>query len=317
MTPANTTTPTTSGQTQAARRGSPESAFKPHRYAEHKVDLGEITMNYAVAGEASRPALLLVPQQTESWWGYEAAMDVLSADFQCFAVDLRGQGRTDWTPHRYSLDNFGNDLVRFIDLVVKRPVIVAGNSSGGLIAVWLAAFAKPGQIRGALSEDPPIFAAEDDPVCGHGKRQAIGPLFELRSQFLGDQWRIGDWAGYMAAVKSLPFFGRFYPQTPEPPQHLVEYDPEWARMRMPRSETYLTQVKAPVLLTHHTRFIHAETGVFVGALSEIQAQKAGELIRAAGASFTYQSFPKAAHAMHATEPEAYAAALRDWAAGIA
>jgi hypothetical protein len=36
------------------------------------------------------PALLLVPGQSESWWGYEAAMGLLAKYFQVFAVDLRG-----------------------------------------------------------------------------------------------------------------------------------------------------------------------------------------------------------------------------------
>jgi hypothetical protein len=38
--------------------------FSPHAFAEHIVDLGEMRMNYAVAGDAGRPALLLVPGQT-------------------------------------------------------------------------------------------------------------------------------------------------------------------------------------------------------------------------------------------------------------
>ena len=31
-------------------------------------------MNYATAGDATNAALLCIPGQTESWWGYEAAM---------------------------------------------------------------------------------------------------------------------------------------------------------------------------------------------------------------------------------------------------
>ena len=49
-------------------------------------------MNYAEAGNPSLPALLLIPAQTESWWGYEAALEALSEKFHSFAVDLRGQG---------------------------------------------------------------------------------------------------------------------------------------------------------------------------------------------------------------------------------
>src|ERR1700722_11036447 len=110
-------------------------------------------MNYAVAGDPSLPALLLVPGQTESWWGYEKALPLLAEHFQAYAVDLRGQGRSSWTPGRYTLDNFGNDLVRFIDLVIGRPTLVSVLSSGGVLSAWLSAYAKPGQVRGPVYED--------------------------------------------------------------------------------------------------------------------------------------------------------------------
>ncbi len=71
----------------------PGRTYVAHAYAEHGVDLGEVVMNYAVAGEEPAPALLLIPGQTESWWGYEAAMARLEADFRIYAVDLRGQGQ--------------------------------------------------------------------------------------------------------------------------------------------------------------------------------------------------------------------------------
>ena len=131
--------------------------FVEHAFPEQLVDLGEIRMNYAVAGDAANPALLLIPGQSESWWGYEEAMGLLADRFQVFAVDLRGQGRSTWTPGRYSLDLFGGDLVRFIDRVIGRPTVVCGLSSGGVIAAWLSAFAAPGQVRAALYEDPPLF----------------------------------------------------------------------------------------------------------------------------------------------------------------
>ena len=100
--------------------------YVPHAFDERIVDLGEVRLNYAVAGDAGLPALLLIPAQSESWWGYEQAMPLLAEYFQVFAVDLRGQGRSTWTPGRYTLDTFGGDLVRFIDLVIGRPVIASG-----------------------------------------------------------------------------------------------------------------------------------------------------------------------------------------------
>ena len=146
---------------------NPSATYVTHKYPEKTIDTGEATINYAVAGEADKPALLLIPGQTESWWGYEAAMDLLQEHFQAFAVDLRGQGRSSRTPGRYTVDNFGNDLVRFIALAIGRPVIVSGLSSGGVITAWLSAYAMPGTIRGAHYEDPPLFSSEVNTSCGH------------------------------------------------------------------------------------------------------------------------------------------------------
>jgi alpha/beta hydrolase fold len=86
--------------------------FTSHAYPEQIVDLGEIRMNYATTGRENLPALVLVPGQSQSWWSYEEAMPLLAESFRVYAVDLRGQGRSTWTPGRYTLDNMGNDLVR-------------------------------------------------------------------------------------------------------------------------------------------------------------------------------------------------------------
>src|SRR5262245_15309260 len=181
---------------------APEATYVPHDFAEQLVDLGEVQLNYVVAGDESRPALLLIPGQTESWWGYEATLPLLADHFRTYAVDLRGQGRSSRTPGRYTIDLIGNDLVRFIDAVIGRPCVVAGLSSGGVAAAWLSAYAKPGQVVGAYYEDPPLFACETRPAVGQGIHQSIGPLFALMAKYLGDQWSIGDWAGLIAAVPS-------------------------------------------------------------------------------------------------------------------
>src|ERR1700729_4211552 len=150
---------------------NPDETYVGHAFAEHLVGLGEVDMNYATAGDPASPALLLIPGQTESWWGYEATMPLLAERFQVFAVDLRGQGRSTRTPGRYTLDNIGNDLGRFMDLVIQRPAIVSGLSSGGVLSAWLSAYAKPGQVIGCLYEDPPLFVSEVDTSCGHSIRQ--------------------------------------------------------------------------------------------------------------------------------------------------
>jgi pimeloyl-ACP methyl ester carboxylesterase len=78
----------------------------------------------------------------------------------------------------------------------------------------------------------------------------------------------------------------------------------------------LAQVKVPVLFTHHARHVIAETGNLVGALSDIQAAKACELVKAAGVEMEYASLPDAAHAMHQADPPRFAKIVTDWARGL-
>jgi pimeloyl-ACP methyl ester carboxylesterase len=305
--------------------------YVPHSFDEHIVDLGEVRLNYAVAGDASLPALLLIPAQSESWWGYEQAMPLLAERFQVFAVDLRGQGRSTWTPGRYTLDTFGSDLVRFIDLVIGRPVIVSGLSSGGTIAAWLSAFAKPGQVTAAVWEDPPLFASEANPAVGQSIRQGIGAMFSLWNAYLGDQWSVGDWDGLQRAIpQTLPMsmlrgFAAMFPpldgeQAPGVPQNLKEYDPEWGRAFVSGIATascdhanMISNVKVPVLLTHHFHQVDEATGALVGAMSDLQASRAGELVTGAGQDLTFRSFPDMPHAMHRYQPAVYTDTVVEWA----
>ena len=92
-------------------------------------------------------------------------LGLLGEQFQAYAVDLRGQGRSSRTPGRYTLDLIGNDLVRFIDGVIGRPTIVAGLSSGGVASAWLSAYAKPGQFT-QLAQGMPVY---DDRGCALGQ----------------------------------------------------------------------------------------------------------------------------------------------------
>src|SRR5215470_7976461 len=299
---------------------NPDATYVGHSFPEQTFDLGEVEMNYAVAGGDDRPALLLIPGQTESWWGYEAALPLLAERFQAFAVDLRGQGRSTRTPGRYTLDNMGNDLVRFIDTVIGRPTYVSGLSSGGVLAAWMSAYAKPGQVVAALYEDPPLFASEIRPAMGPGIRQCIGPVFDLWSTYLGDPSSIGAWdAMREAAPERLPEWMKGMPVPEEPPQNLKEYDPEWGRAFWTGTvaascdhERMLRSVKVPVLLTHHLRITSDSTGFLLGAMSDQQAQRVQDLLKVAGVPVEYRSFPEVGHSMHGDKPDLYVDTLLDW-----
>jgi len=305
---------------------APDATFVAHTYDEQRFDTGEVEINYATVGDDSRPALLLIPGQTESWWGYEQALGLLGEHFQAYAVDLRGQGRSSRTPGRYTLDLIGNDLVRFIDGVIGRPTIVAGLSSGGVASAWLSAYAKPDQVVAAYYEDPPLFSSEVNPAVGQGVRQAIGPIFSVMAKYLGDQWSIGDWAGMVEALpRELPEWmgllaGLFGMAGDGPPQALKEYDPEWGRAFWTGTfygpcdhERMLRSVKVPVLFTHHFRMIDEATGALMGATSDLQAERVSHLVTGAGQPFEYLSLPTTPHSLHGHDPQLYVDTLVGWA----
>ena len=50
----------------------------------------------------------------------------------------------------------------------------------------------------------------------------------------------------------------------------------------------------------------------MGAITDLQAKRAGELVKGAGQPFDYVSLPDAAHAMHNAEPEGFARVVREW-----
>ena len=164
-----------------------------------------------------------------------------------------------------------------------------------------------------------MFSSEVNTSCGPGIRQSIGPIFSLMSKYLGDQWSIGDWAGMLEAAKTeLP--DRFSPIIPyifgsdgQIPQHLKEYDPEWGRAFWEGSASascdharMLASVKCPVLYTHHFRYVDETEGHLMGAASDLQAKRVCELVRLAGNSIDYRSFPQMSHSMHAENPKLFA-----------
>jgi len=303
---------------------APETTYVDHGQKEMLFDTGEVELNYVVAGDPASSPLLLIPGQTESWWGYAKAIPILADRFRVHAVDLRGQGRSTRTPGRYTLNLMGNDLVRFIDGVIGRPTFISGLSSGGVLAAWLSAYAKPGQVLAAHYEDPPLFSSELIPSVGQGIRQSIGPVFELFSRYLGDQWSVGDWDGLVEAMRvalppPLQLAGSTFGAGDEPPQNLKEYDPEWARAFWTgavcqgcRHARMLSAVRVPVLFTHHFHATDEASGVLLGASSDLQAARVRELVAGAGNAIEYVSLPTMGHAFHDQDPSLFSETLVSW-----
>ena len=252
-------------------------------------------------------------------------MDLLKDRFQLFAVDLRGQGRSGRTPGRYTLDNMGNDLVRFIQGVIGRPTIVSGLSSGGVLSAWLSAYAPPGLVRAAHYEDPPLFASETNPAYGHSIRQSIGPMFAMWSKYLGDQWSVGNWAGMVAnAADELPPWMAAF----RPPDGAAS-EPEGVRpgvgaRLLDRNRRRQLRPCADAEGREGSGALHPplpprgrDDGVRHGRhLGPAGRKGPRDRSRTPGQPFDYRSFPQMGHSMHGQDPQLFADTLSGWAAGI-
>jgi len=95
---------------------------------------------YVQAGESQtqRPPLLLVHGFGASTDHWRKNITELGADFQVFAIDLLGFGRSAKPKLQYSGDLWRDQLHDFISEVIGQKTILAGNSLGGYACLCVA-----------------------------------------------------------------------------------------------------------------------------------------------------------------------------------
>ena len=140
------------------------SALKKGGIEEKYFNTGEVKLNYVV-GPVNGPPIVFCPAQWMTWEEYELVMPDLSRNFQVFAVTLRGHGSSTQTPGKYTFNTLGHDMTFFLSQVVKKSAIVTGNSSGGVLAAWLAAYAHE-WVKAVVEEDPPLFRCDWEHIKG-------------------------------------------------------------------------------------------------------------------------------------------------------
>ncbi|MBN1313714.1 MAG: alpha/beta hydrolase [Anaerolineae bacterium] len=313
--------------------GRTKVAGIPAGFKELQVTLGDVTLNYVVGPENGLP-LLLIPGQMEAWQGYKRVLPELSTRFHVFVPDLRGHGKSTWTPGHYSYNICGNDLKAFIREVIGRPALVAGLSSGAVLTIWLAANA-PDDVLAIISEDPPIFSSvwpriqEEKFMCRN---------FEVAIETMGGEEE-RDPAKYLAQMGAPtegksellmipPFIVNFISflfrlnQTLRPncpydapllpfdirtgAKFLSEYDTDFSRATIDGDlsknfspEETLKRVKCPMFLLWAGATRHETWGI-LGAMDDDDLQRVMELVN----DFRFVKIA-GQHAIHMTHPREY------------
>lgn len=312
-------------------------------FKELKYNTGQVKLNYLV-GPNNGPALILIPAQIGIWESYKSVMIPLSERFQVYVVEIRGHGKSSWTPGDYSWKSIGGDIKAFLKGVVKRQAIVAGNSSGGIIALWCAANV-PDYVMGAVIEDAPVFSAEmprfkeQDRFVYNGLKHLVDKIGDPLNRDLANYFRgveipvsekskknIPDWfvtvlskliRKYEAKHPGLPVEVGFPDTLRVLIKSLSMFDPDFSRAfvdgrfyeGIDHAEA-LQRVKCPMLVLHANWHRYPEYGL-VGAMDDKDAARILEL----APHTQYKQIP-ANHVIHAFKPEQYIAAVEAFASSL-
>lgn len=121
------------------------------------------TIHYADFGGEGGRTLVLVHGLGGSHANWAAAAPGLTRLGRVVAPDLGGFGRTPWRPGQATVDANHALLGRFVHAIAPGPVVLVGNSMGGLISMLLAA-SDPGKIEALVLVGPGLLPA---PIGSH------------------------------------------------------------------------------------------------------------------------------------------------------
>ncbi|CAB9499646.1 Pheophytinase, chloroplastic [Seminavis robusta] len=99
-------------------------------------------INYIEMGDPSKPALLLIHGFGVSSFHFRHNLPELSKNYHVYAFDMLGFGCSSMPVQDYEPEVWRDQTIAFVQEVIGRPTAIAGNSLGGLAALYAAASQK-------------------------------------------------------------------------------------------------------------------------------------------------------------------------------
>lgn len=304
-------------------------------FSEKSAQIGSVIFNYS-EGPDNGPSLLLLHAQHMDWYSYSRVLPTLSASFHVFAVDYHGHGKTVAPAERLHANQIGSDLAGFIETVIGTPVYVAGNSSGGVLAAWLAAN-RSDLVMAAVLEDPPLFSSEYPRVLDTVADKSFAICYDFIRQDGEDDFLLywidrcrGFFKNYVGfdAAPILTASVKAYRNSNPGKAIEIMYLPVTVRLMIRGMAYYdpqigaafhdgswnegfdhaeaLSRIRCPVLLLHANYEIR-EDGILDGAIDQEEADKIIALIPNA----KYMRIDSA-HVIHLDQPELYVQIIDDF-----
>jgi pimeloyl-ACP methyl ester carboxylesterase len=257
-----------------------------------------VRLFYALQGDGEVP-LVMVHGGFTSHHGWRQVAPRLAADLRVVTYDRRGYSESE-RPGGTIRENVG-DLAGLIEGLGLAPTWVAGVSSGGAIALRLAA-ERPDLLRGLIVHEPALFAL----LAGDPE---VAPILEEARRRLGavvERIASGDHAGGAKQFIETVAMG---------PGGWAELPPDDQQILIGNAPTFLSEVKDPEVLAFDLAWIQGfskPTLLTLGEKSPPLYPPVFERLVEAMPKAEVQRFADAGHTPHRTHPDDYVAAVSDF-----
>jgi len=310
---------TVANQVLPGKEASPDGDGRYTPPASRWVDLGVPVHYVDHGGPADGPLLVMVHGLGGSLVNWAALAPLLTDTCRVLALDLIGFGHTQAGTHSTSITANQRMLHRFLSEVAGGPVILVGNSMGGVVTI-LQATQHPETVTAAVLIDPALpvtVGSQPDPLVSasfgmyavpHLGRAMLRARRRVRSpeQLAMDVLRLCcvDPARVPADVLEQHLqMARARREYPDIDEHFLSAARSLMHMLTRRSsfEATMKAIRVPVLLLH-------------GEKDRLVAIGASRAAAAANPSWRFEVAPDVGHVPQLEVPEWTASRILDWLA---
>lgn len=97
-----------------------------------------VRLRYAYQGERGGEPIILLHGYTDSWVSYSTVLPLLDQKYRVYILDQRGHGESDRPAAGYTLQQFADDVIAFMDVMHINQATIVGHSMGSFVAQHVA-----------------------------------------------------------------------------------------------------------------------------------------------------------------------------------
>lgn len=299
---------------------SAESVIRTSGPWEHR-EIAANTARFHIVEAGEGPLLLFLHGFPTFWWTWRKQLEYFQTKgFRVVAMDLRGYGGSDKTPHGYDPMTLASDVRGVILALGETKAVVVGQGWGGLLA-WCVATMYPENVVGIVPVSMPHPKRLRRSILRDTvQRKALSyiyafqlpfyPEYRLRknnAQKIGEileEWSSGNWPD-----EETKTVFRAAMLEPAAIHCSLEYH-RWALRSIPRKDGRTFQdimsndIEVPVLQIH---------GTLDGSITPKTANKSREFI---DSEYEYVLISECGHFPHEEAPDIFNETLENWLAKL-